>query len=139
MQCFNHLYKDASGLTTWMRQQFGDASGSGMLIQLFSGNLDETFLTNLAGQIMRQLPEAVLIGTTTGGEIAEGRIYENQTVISFSRFEKTLLNNSVVLEIGFSRILASSWATKVNKPTIAFCVAYPVKSGFTFCTKGSLL
>jgi len=60
-----------------------------ILIQVFTGNCDKTFLCALTDEINRLLPEAHIIGATTSGEILHGKVSGFKTVISFSFFEKT--------------------------------------------------
>ena len=64
-------------------------NGKTVLVQMFSGIVDENLLKNLTREIIDYLPHAQIIGATTSGEIVEGSTYEETIAISFTIFEKT--------------------------------------------------
>ena len=67
-----------------------------ILIQIFSGIIDKTTLLDLSTYIKQLLPQAQIIGTTTTGEISQGKIYEEEIVISFSTFDTTTLKSQLI-------------------------------------------
>lgn len=74
-------------------------NSNSILIQVFTGVAKREFIKNIVDEILSILPQAKIIGTTTGGEIFNKKVLENSTVISFTIFEKTkikskLLNNN---------------------------------------------
>lgn len=66
-----------------------------LLIQVFTAKNSEVFITELTTIISTILPHASLIGSTTDGEIKDGRVSTMQTVISFTMFEKTSLKTYI--------------------------------------------
>lgn len=63
-----------------------------LLIQVFSSlHNDLENLQSILDTLHTELPQAIVIGATTDGEIEEGSVYTNSTVISFSSFEHTRL------------------------------------------------
>jgi diguanylate cyclase (GGDEF)-like protein len=79
-----------------------------ILVQVFTGVIEIEFITKIINEITSLLPQAEIIGTTTAGEIFEGNIFTDTTIISFSIFEKTkiktklLNNNNNENELGMS-------------------------------------
>lgn len=57
-----------------------------LLVQVFSGVCEKEFLINLSREIRQLLPHAQVIGTTTSGEIMNGKVSGLKTVLSFSVF-----------------------------------------------------
>jgi diguanylate cyclase (GGDEF)-like protein/PAS domain S-box-containing protein len=62
-----------------------------VLVQIFSGIIDQTYINEVIQRIKWLLPKATIIGTTTDGEIVDGTITNETVVISYSVFEKTTL------------------------------------------------
>lgn len=62
-----------------------------MLIQVFSASTDKSFITMLLQEISELLPDAVIIGSTTDGEIMDGRVTSGEVVLNFTQFEQTTL------------------------------------------------
>lgn len=60
-----------------------------VFIQIFSSERDPEWLMAIESTIRGTMPTGVIAGATTMGEIAEGRLLINTTVISFAFFEKT--------------------------------------------------
>ncbi|RAK19536.1 PAS domain S-box-containing protein/diguanylate cyclase (GGDEF)-like protein [Anoxybacillus vitaminiphilus] len=67
-----------------------------VLVQIFSGILDKTYIKEIVRNIKHMIPHATIIGTTTDGEIADDKITNNCTVISYSVFEQTTLRSAVL-------------------------------------------
>jgi len=60
-----------------------------LLIQIFSGILDPNKIQQIASFLLKQLPQARIIGSTTDGEIFEDKVLTESIIISISSFEKT--------------------------------------------------
>lgn len=61
------------------------------LIQIFTALTKESKIQKLLNKINKNFPNAVVIGTTTAGEISQAKMYEQSSVISLSLFEETKL------------------------------------------------
>ena len=59
------------------------------LVQIFSYDNSYDWYITLANTIKESFPTAVIVGASSVGEINEGKIYTNSTVILFSFFENT--------------------------------------------------
>jgi hypothetical protein len=66
---------------------------SSILIQIFSGILAPDIIGSVASTILEKLPDSVIIGTTTGGKILNGKMLDESIVISLSLFEQTALKS----------------------------------------------
>ncbi len=66
-----------------------------LLIQVFTSECDLQFISQLADFFRTQFPLASLIGATTDGEICNGEVLTDSTVISFSIFEITTLHTFI--------------------------------------------
>ncbi len=66
-----------------------------ILVQIFCGDKVD-ILQEASNFIKKQLPQSVIIGTTTDGEINNSNIYTNSTVIAVSVFAKTHISSTHV-------------------------------------------
>ena len=66
-------------------------NSSSLLIQVFSGLNDKTFISMLLSELTEFLPDAVIIGSTTDGEIMNGKVSSGKVVLNFTQFEYTTL------------------------------------------------
>ncbi len=67
-----------------------------LLVQVFTAMNNEEDINNLRTEILEQLPNAKIIGATTCGEISNEGSISNSTVISFSTFEKTVVETKLL-------------------------------------------
>jgi diguanylate cyclase (GGDEF)-like protein len=106
-----------------VKEKYKNSKGKSLLIQVFCGILDPIFIENLISTLSAYFPDAVIIGTTTAGEICRGKVYEHSVVVSFSFFEKTGLK-AVAVEGTDSRALGmqvrESLVEEDTKVIIAF-------------------
>jgi len=67
-----------------------------LLIQVFSAVNDKTFISTLLSELTLFLPDAVIIGSTTDGEIMNGKVSSGKVVLSFTQFEHTILKAAAI-------------------------------------------
>ena len=65
---------------------------SKLLIQVFTGILDIKFINKLIKDIKKTLPNSEIIGATTDGEIIDGKVSINKTIVSITKFESVTFN-----------------------------------------------
>jgi hypothetical protein len=93
-----------------------------VLVQVFCGQ-DKHHLSSVLQTILKHLPQAVCIGTTTDGEICEKNVTTFKTSISISVFWHTTLQTAYVQEedaYESGRLLASKLITANTKLLILF-------------------
>ena len=69
------------------------------LIQLFTGLQNVEKIQKRIQKLQKDFPNAIIIGTTTAGEISHASMYEKSTIISLSLFKSTNLQVSYVKTI----------------------------------------
>lgn len=62
------------------------------LIQIFTAQTDKKEIQKILQTLKEYFPEAQVIGATTAGEISHAKMYDNETVVSLSLFEKAQLH-----------------------------------------------
>ena len=67
-----------------------------VFVQIFSAERDPDWMMEIEAAIRITIPGGVIAGVTTMGEIAEGRLFINTTVISLTFFEKTRVQGFLV-------------------------------------------
>jgi signal transduction histidine kinase len=63
-----------------------------LLVQVYSARNDNEWYRSLGETIKQVFPSAVIVGASSVGEIKEGKIYTNSTVVLFSFFEDSSLH-----------------------------------------------
>ncbi|MCK8823452.1 FIST N-terminal domain-containing protein [Fuchsiella alkaliacetigena] len=98
MKVKNICYQNKDNLRKFIKnKQIEDRN---LLIQVFTGVCERKYITRVVAELNDLLPQAVVIGSTTAGEIMNGKHQEETTVLSFSNFEKTSLQGAAVCHHG---------------------------------------
>jgi len=71
------------------------ASFQDVLVQVFSGVLEIKKIKKVTKLLKKFLPNVHIIGTTTSGEIQNGKMLEGTITLSFSLFEKTFIKSKL--------------------------------------------
>ncbi|WP_394136716.1 bifunctional diguanylate cyclase/phosphodiesterase [Cytobacillus oceanisediminis] len=127
------LYDNTNQLNSFIDENELDEYPN-LLVQVFTGIIEEEFISNLQKELANRLPFAAIAGCSTSGEIYEGRITENQTVISFTAFEKTELKSFLLQQKDFKdsyemgKALAQELAIFNTKALILFPSGFNVDS-----------
>lgn len=87
MQLINHKYETAEKLEVFLDQAVFHKGT--VFIQLFSGVMDKTYIQPILDAISSKLPNALLIGATTAGEIIDGVMTSEKIIVSVSLFDAT--------------------------------------------------
>ena len=66
------------------------------LIQVFTSLTNKDIISKVLKKLSKSFPNAIIIGTTTAGEISHAKIHDNSTIISLSLFKKTTLKTHYV-------------------------------------------
>jgi anti-sigma regulatory factor (Ser/Thr protein kinase) len=88
MKTYNYTYQNNSLKNEIEYHLFQDEKN--VLIQVFCGQDDST-LQYIINKLNENLPNAIIIGTTTDGEIQDKKVSTFKTVISISVFENTFI------------------------------------------------
>ncbi len=114
MKQVNHIYNSKDELTLWLNSHKVSDS---ILIQIFTGNLDIKIISDITKIILQELPQSTIVGTTTSGEILNGKMCDNSVLISMSIFEDTTLQ-SIHYKNDDSEIMGQNIANEIiNKDT----------------------
>ena len=123
MKNVNTYYSNKTELQSFIgKNQIKDSPS--LLIQIFSSIIDEKIIAKIINEIVEFLPQAVLIGATTDGEIMNGKISSDTTVLSFTQFNNTTVKATAIghIDDGFHSgyTLAKDIIEKDTKLLIAF-------------------
>lgn len=125
MKTYNLQYSGIDELLKFINEKRLDEPTE-LLIQIFSGVLDEEELTSLRDFLLDALPKATIIGTTTDGEIHDTEVSTETIIISFSVFEQSTLTLAYVEDLqgtnsfAKGKELASKLLSDQTKVIIAF-------------------
>lgn len=85
-----------------------------VFVQIFSSQRDPDWLMGIESALRVTMPQAVIAGVTTMGEIAEGRLLINATVISLAFFEKTRIQGFLIKgDRGNEKDLGKNFSRKI--------------------------
>ena len=90
MKSINTYYSDAPTLYSFVQTHNIENSPS-LLIQVYTARNDKQFIEALLKELTAVLPKAVIIGSTTDGEIMDGKVSSDKTVLNFTQFEHSRL------------------------------------------------
>lgn len=94
MKTFNTYYTSEEKLLKFTKQK-SIVDSNKLLIQIFTANNDLDFISNLTKIFKREFPKSALIGSTTDGEICNGKVSTKKSVVSFTLFKKTELKTYI--------------------------------------------
>ncbi len=92
MKSINTYYTNKEDLASFVKNEKIQNTSS-LLIQVFSAITDTNFISELLSILTSLLPDAVIIGTTTDGEIMDGKVSSGKIVLNFTQFENTTLKS----------------------------------------------
>ncbi len=101
IQHVTHVYSDSATLLADMstgpvanaRASCGEGA---LLVQIYSAETQPEHMHAIAAAVSKHLPRAVIVGATTVGEVAHGRLITGQTVIGFTFFQASQLHTIAV-------------------------------------------
>lgn len=94
MQSHNFIYTSSTELKDFI-DTHSIVDSTSLLIQVFTALDTKEKIQDLIHVVSRLLPNAVIIGSTTDGEIANGKAFEQTTVLNFAQFSDTRLEVAV--------------------------------------------
>ena len=95
MNSINTYYTTKEELESFINDEKIQDSSS-LLIQVFSAINDKTFISTLLSELTQLLPSAVIIGSTTTGEIMDGKVTSGKVVLNFTLFGHTTLKAAAI-------------------------------------------
>lgn len=99
MKNLNYIFADINELEEFIDNN-NIKDSNNILVQIFSGLLNDILCKNIATTIKEKLPQASIIGTTTAGGVVDGQVLDLQIIISFSLFESTKIASKLYLNKG---------------------------------------
>ena len=87
MKLINHTFTNIDSLEKFITNDL--SSSQTLLIQIFSGTEDLFLLQTVLDFLKNILPHSKIIGSSTTGEISNGKILEKSITLSFSSFAHT--------------------------------------------------
>ena len=91
MKTFNYTYKNKPLDTIIDFNLFKNKEN--ILIQIFCGD-KRSVLQEISSTLLKELPQAVCIGSSTDGEIKNSKVSTLKTIISISVFEHTTIKTT---------------------------------------------
>lgn len=91
MKQVSFYLRDIAGFDAWARQ-FRETcpwETKTVFVSVFSGWPDKAALGELVHRLKKMLPNAVIVGSTTAGEIMSGYLSEKTAILNFMFFQKT--------------------------------------------------
>jgi diguanylate cyclase (GGDEF)-like protein/PAS domain S-box-containing protein len=95
MKSISTYYLDRSTLEEFLAKE-SIVDNSSLLIQIFTSLNKRKSIASMLDNISNMLPNSTIIGCTTDGEIMNGKVSTQKTIINFTQFEYTKLKSKVV-------------------------------------------
>lgn len=137
METINTYYKNLTELKHFVaenQETLLSPGKSSVLVQVFSGICEMDYLNTLSRQIRELIPGAQVIGTTTNGEIMNGKVSGLKTVLSFSVFRNSQIKVAFaemtdVDAIELGRSIARRLVNDKGKVLILFATGSTLNAG----------
>jgi len=94
MQTFNIQFKNSNQLIEFINSN-NIYSNSNILIQVFSGIIDEVRSLKVTAILKKSIPHSHIIGVSTAGEILNGSISDGTILITFTIFNTTIVKSKL--------------------------------------------
>ncbi len=114
MKTFNIRYRSVEKLKSFLETQQLHTQEN-ILVQLFTSMVSESHVLTLASNIRTLLPNAVIAGCSSDGEIIDGKVLDKNSVISITLFEKSQVEMLFLEENSESYALGQIIAKKLLK------------------------
>ncbi|MEI6214209.1 MAG: response regulator [Desulfuromonadales bacterium] len=119
----NIVYRDESDLAN-LPEHVLCHQRDRMLIQIFSGVLEEDHITNLLGRLDAIFHGAAIIGTTTAGEIIEGQVLDQSVVISITCFDRSTLQSAMITQNDDLEKAGIDLAVQIQQPDVKAVIVF---------------
>jgi len=127
MKNYNLYYENESSIVLFIEKN-NILDSQNLLIQIFTSQSKILYIQKLLDTLNFYLPASNIIGTTTDGEIMNGKVTENKTVISFTEFTHTSLKviGLAHKDRGFhsGKSIANNLISTQTKAIISFATCY---------------
>lgn len=121
MQLINYRYKSHKELKLFL-ETLSPSNQQSILIQLFSGVMDKQLIQFILDILVVNLPDAMLIGATTAGEIMDGIMSSSEIILSFSLFDATDVSTYYFPHSDFSHGVQAAQEILTNRTKV--CIAF---------------
>jgi diguanylate cyclase (GGDEF)-like protein/PAS domain S-box-containing protein len=91
MKNYVFTYSHKHALASYCEAEKITAHSGSLLIQVFTALNERAAIQELLDTLNSLFPHAVIIGSTTDGEIADGKVHTGKTILNFSLFDHTRL------------------------------------------------
>jgi nitrogen-specific signal transduction histidine kinase len=117
MQCYSFIYQNKKNLEEFIYAHH-ISTHQEILIQVFTGINDYTYIDTLRQELLHFLPHAKIIGATTSGEISSNQTTFEHCVITFCLFENTHVQTLLVPQEDNSFSLGSHLMQTIQSHTM---------------------
>jgi len=114
MKTYNIKFEDFSALKQFIESKKLNNENN-ILLQIFTGVCEVGYIAQLVKNIKELIPQIKIIGTTTSGEILEGAVYKESTILSFSVFKNTIVKTYYVEHNDDSYLMGKRLIEKFSK------------------------
>lgn len=119
IQHVTHVFTDLEALTVEIGTgavSLAAENSQAQLVQIYCAEANKEHIRAVIAVIAAKFPAAVVVGATTIGEVAHGRLVTNQTVIGFTFFESSKVNLiAMASEDGDEQAIGTEVGRRVNQ------------------------
>jgi len=122
MELVNHKYKNFAGLKIFFHENSVQNSDSSF-IQIFSSNIDYNCFLNVKKELQSILPNVPIIATSTAEIVSDGKIIDNEIIISVSIFEHSIVKSESCCKLSIDEMverISNSLITDKTKLLLCF-------------------
>lgn len=108
MKHFTFSFNDKKNYKKALKQSKKENYKS-QLIQLFTSKTNKQDIQKILNKLKKDFKDAIIIGSTTAGEISHAKMYDDETIVSLSLFKHTKL------KVAYSKNITNKSGKKLSK------------------------
>ncbi|WP_373070049.1 PAS domain S-box protein [Sulfurimonas sp.] len=116
MRLLNLKYQNIDELRVFLDKYMVKDSNS-VLIQVYSSHKNSGDLSKVKSELKSLLPSTSIIATSTAGIVSDGKILDDEIIISFSIFEKSIVKSKSFLNMSTTEILDKLYSEVITDKT----------------------
>ncbi|MEA3354053.1 MAG: FIST N-terminal domain-containing protein [Campylobacterota bacterium] len=124
MKTANSYYSSKELLENFLDEEKFDKNDE-LFIQVFTGVINKEFILSVVDDINSLVPNAVIIGSTTDGEILNDKVSTTKTVISVTKFEHVKCKCDYVTDTNLnSKQLGNKLSNKISQEGTKLIISF---------------
>ena len=122
MKSINTIFKNKTSLKSFIKKN--NLKNKNILLQIFTGILDKNLIQDIINLLQKEIPNVKIIGSSTDGEIIDGKVTKKQIILNFNIFEDTHIKTNIVEKTSDNKNLGKDLASSIITPNTKLIITF---------------